>query len=270
MKKLLFSLLTSIITLGAVTTSCDNVDADDRLIPVETVAPQRAVLVEDFTGQNCVNCPAAHEVLDLLVGQYGDNVIPVSIHAGHFATAVSASNDARLGLMQPEGNQLNDRWGITSYPMGVVNRSGSPLVSDSWAAAVRAQLALPTTLGIEVEARLNPANTNELLITSTFTPAADIDATLHVWIVESGIVAFQRDQTTRIPDYVHNNVYRASVNGIDGEPLKLTARVHDTVSHTIALRTDKYETWVPANLKAIVFAEGADGVIQAAQAKVAE
>ncbi len=46
---------------AAALTSCDNVAEDDRFIKLPPIEADRAVLIEDFTGQNCLNCPVAHE-----------------------------------------------------------------------------------------------------------------------------------------------------------------------------------------------------------------
>ncbi|MCM1163626.1 MAG: Omp28 family outer membrane lipoprotein [Muribaculaceae bacterium] len=257
MKHLLFSLL-AIITL----TACSDIDSDHRLVAVEGVTPARAVIIEDFTGQDCVKCPAAHDVLDQLVEQYPDNVIPVSIHAGHFGIAVE--NRRRIvGLMQPEGNDLCNRWGITAFPMGVVNGKAPALEMTSWATAVREQIALTTNIDIDLEATLQDGNVN---ITATLKPEADITATLHVWILESGIVAPQKkDGGVEIPDYVHNNVYRCSVNGIEGEAVELTSHIHSTLTFGQPVRTSERETWNTANLSVVAFLENTSGVIQAAR-----
>lgn len=251
----------SLCVLAALS-ACGGVDEDDRFVEVPVVTPERTVLIEDFTGQNCVNCPAAHEVLDLLVAQYPDNVIPVSIHAGHFGVAVDRTRyPDYVGLMQPEGDAMADRWGITGYPSGVINRTGGPLDTDKWAEAVRTQLATPSDVGIELEALLDG---NDIRITATFIPAADIEGSLNVWVVESGIVAFQRDLTTRIPDYIHNNVYRCSVTPLEGEPLSLTSHVHSTVTLTQPVRHTDTERWDTDHLSVVAFIETPQGVLQAA------
>ena len=66
--------------------SCDEVSRDDRLTFVEPPEAGRAVLIEDYTGQYCVNCPRATEEIERLVEQYGDSVvIAVAIHSGPFS-----------------------------------------------------------------------------------------------------------------------------------------------------------------------------------------
>ena len=63
--------------------ACSHIDEDERLIYVKPAAVQRSVLIEDFTGQRCINCPKASDEIKLLQEQYGeDNVIAVSVHSG--------------------------------------------------------------------------------------------------------------------------------------------------------------------------------------------
>ena len=68
---------------------CDEVDENDRLIYVKPQAVGRNVLIEDFTGQRCVNCPNASEEIARLQREYGaDTVIAVGIHSGPFSKSV--------------------------------------------------------------------------------------------------------------------------------------------------------------------------------------
>lgn len=247
-------------------TACSDIDSDERYIVADSVAPQRCVLIEDFTGQNCVNCPKAHETIENIVAQYGDAVIPVSIHAGGFG--IAATNTRYTGLMQPEGDIYNDAWGIDEWPKGVVNRSGGALNHDKWAETVRTEIAKSSPLEIKIEAVI-PVASDEISITSTLEPSAYLEGKLQLWVIESGIVARQEDKDLgRIENYVHNNVYRASVNGVGGEDVTLQANIHTTLNHSIALRATKTEAWVPDNLEIVAFVYDGNGVIQATRSKV--
>ncbi len=263
MKHLLFSLIAG---TAMILSACSDISTDDRFIATESVAPQRAVIIEDFTGQNCVNCPSAHETLDLLVEQYGDAVIPVSIHAGTFG--VASDYTRYTGLMQPEGNTYNDAWNITEWPKGVVNRHGAPSNASDWAALVRTEIARPTTLAIDLEAGLSD---DESTVTATVVlkPTANITGKLQVWILEDGIVAFQKDdERGRIPDYVHNHVYRASVNGVGGEAVVLQSMIHKTLTFSIPVRDTEHEHWNAHNLSVVAFVYDDSEVLQAAKAHV--
>ncbi len=263
MKKILFSLL----AFAALTiSSCSDVAEDDRYLAVESVAPQRAVLIEDFTGQNCVNCPDAHKTIDKLVEQYGDAVIPVSIHAGKFG--IEATKKIYTGLMQPEGNTYNDAWGILEWPKGVVNRRGGATNHDTWAETVRQELAQESKLGMVLSAKCSE-NSSEITVELNLTPTADINAKLQLWVLESGIVARQKyTNPSLIQDYVHNHVYRASINGIGGEDISLSSNIHKTMDFTQTLRSTDTEKWVPENLTIVAFVYDATGVLQATQAHV--
>ena len=80
------SLIACTVAMTAVTfTACDEVGENDRYILGEAIKVERGVLLEDFTGQNCINCPEAHKVIEQLEEQYGeDKFIAVSIHCGGF------------------------------------------------------------------------------------------------------------------------------------------------------------------------------------------
>ena len=115
-------------------TACDEVDEADRFKELEKIESKRTVLLEDFTGQLCTNCPDGHRLIASLQEQYGENIIAVGIHAGEFGIA-EGSNPNLLGLMQPEGNEYAKKAGVQTYPAGVVDRCGSPMTYTGWAAA---------------------------------------------------------------------------------------------------------------------------------------
>ena len=56
-------------------TACSHIDEDERLIYVKPADVARAVLIEDFTGQRCINCPAATDVIHQLQEAYGDDKV---------------------------------------------------------------------------------------------------------------------------------------------------------------------------------------------------
>ncbi len=89
--------------------SCANVDEGDRYIKVESSDAKRAVLVEEFTGQKCINCPEAHEELTKIQKEYGeDNVISVCIHASALAVAP---------LKTSVGEEYFKHWNGDKHPM---------------------------------------------------------------------------------------------------------------------------------------------------------
>lgn len=255
-----------LLVLGFTASACDEIAENDRYIEVEATKIERTVLLEDFTGQNCINCPAAHRTIEALEEQYGKHFIAVSIHAGHFG--IAATNKRYTGLMQEEGQTYNDRYGIESYPQGVIDGKLPALNADQWATAVYDEVSVETPLSIDVMATFDP-ETKLIGTTCTLDSKTSLTGSLVVWVIESGIVARQEDiNEGRITDYVHNNVFRACVNGIDGESVSLTTTDPTTKDYSIALKETETETWTPENLAIVAFVKTADGVVQAAKTNV--
>ena len=63
-------------TMAMAAASCSNIDEGDRLIYVKPAEVGRAVLIEDLTGQRCINCPTGTDIITGIIKTYGeDNVI---------------------------------------------------------------------------------------------------------------------------------------------------------------------------------------------------
>lgn len=265
MKKNFLKLLL-VTPLVALFASCDEVDVQDRYIEMEVVTPKRAVLLEEFTGQLCLNCPTAHAVIQTLKEQYGDSFIPVSIHAGGTSNAVlyqEGQVSPMIGLKMEEGDYYANMWGVTAFPCGVLDRTSGVQNSDLWATTIMSELAKETPLNIELSAEYN-ATDNSVEITTGLKSTENLEGKLQLWIVESGIVARQKNGSQMVLDYVHNHVYRAYVNGVDGESVKLEANVFPTLNHAIAVR----DYWTPSNLSVVAFVYNDSGVVQAAECEV--
>lgn len=252
--------------LGMTLTACNGIAEDDRYIDVEAPKVDRTVLLEDFTGQNCVNCPAAHRVIEALEEQYGSHLVAVSIHAGYFG--IPATNKRYTGLMQEEGQTYNDQYGIEDYPKGVLDGKLPILNPDQWASAIYQDISTPTPVSITVDANLNAAGT-DIEIACTVSSSEEYDGNLVLWVTESGIVARQEDiNEGRINDYVHNNVFRACVNGINGETVKLGIGEATTQNYSVELKNTDTEKWVPQNLAIVAFVKNKTGVAQAAKTNI--
>ena len=47
---------------------CNDIDSDERFIELPPIEGNRVVLLEDYTGQSCPNCPEGHRVISLCGG----------------------------------------------------------------------------------------------------------------------------------------------------------------------------------------------------------
>ena len=258
--KPLHILLAALLLLGA----CNDIAPSDRLIEVPATTAKRKVLVEEFTGQRCLNCPAAAEELSRLQAQYGaDTLVVVAIHGGRLAIM---PKDGLVGLATPLGNSYAEHWGYAnSVPKVLVNRQRAGSVKEGWAAKIIAAFETKSPLDLKLSTTYNAANRELQVSTSAQTLAEGVEGKLQLWLVEDEIVALQQfpdDVVKR--DYVHNHVLRAALNGDWGEPISLPANAEKTLAHKLTL---------PEGIKAdnawvVAFVYNDAGVVQVERRKV--
>lgn len=164
--------------------ACDNINEDERYVPVDAVEAQRVILLEDFTGQKCNNCPDAHKIIAQLQQQYPGSIVAVSIHAGGMAFNKSQTRFDRnqVCLGTDEGQAYNDAYGIDAWPSGVIDRRSGVLGRYEWAEYIDEELKRPAGVNIDLAAAIDG---NDIKIDLTLAPKADIDGRLNVWVLET-------------------------------------------------------------------------------------
>ena len=221
MSRLLLPLLALLLLVG-----CDAVERPDRWREDPApIVPRRNVLLVDFTGQRCSNCPAAADLLhSLTAGPAGARIIAVSVHGGALALSTDASP---RGLAGPDARRLTDEARVSSWPQGTVDRpvGGTLLRPSAWNTALAERLALAADADAAAQQSL-VADAHVALATRTLsytlrprhlTDAAgqpDAETYLHLWLVEDSITAPQTlaDGTERA-DYLHRHVLRLDLTG---------------------------------------------------------
>ena len=243
--------------------ACDDVPEDERFLDVPMPEVQRTVLIEDFTGQRCVNCPTASAEIEKIKQDYGaDKVIAVSIHAGPFSRSMLGK---RYALATDEGDAYYEAAGADHQPIGMVNRRG---LSDypQWASAVYEQIQITTPVTITLVATLDEEQGTLEVLTSLLSASDLTGAKLQLWLVEDGVVAFQM-----LPDgstdsqYVHHHVLRAALNGTWGEDLSLNKGIQLTLYRTMSLADFPNVTDIH-HLAVVAFVYNGAGVLQAVEA----
>lgn len=250
-------------------TSCDNIDEADRFEgPIENgggdLTAQKNVLIEDFTGQKCVNCPLAHVETEKLQSVYGkERIISVALHGGPLA--IDDTNVKANGLANTESKEYNNRHGSFSYPKGMIDRQGNLQDFEKWTGSVAARINLTPQVDIQLNHVTYDAATRTVSFQSELKSSASLTGNLQVWLTESNIVAYQKmPDGSSNKEYVHNHVFRAAVNGLDGDALALTPDQAVTKDYTYTL-PEKYQA---ENAALVVFYYNADGVAQVVEAPV--
>jgi hypothetical protein len=239
--KHLFIVVTCIITFCF--SGCEKVDNPYYFVdpvPKDSLSAEsfKKVLLEDFTGIRCNNCPEATRKAEEIAASKRHRLIVMSIHAGHLAAP--AAPPFTLDLRCPEGNAYYNDFKITGNPKGLINRvqRSTGIFEYSlpdWKDAIESELEIPITFKLKVEGALTEdGSTINAKITYSATIEADVDYNLLVFLVEDGIVGVQKDDYGNpIWDYVFHNVLRETLHGdaYYGIPIKKpVAGVENTYS----------------------------------------
>ncbi len=233
--------------------ACDNISESDRYIYVKPEAARRTVLIEDFTGQMCSNCPTAIEVIDSLQAELGDtSVIAVGIHSGPFGFA---GNDKYRGFMTDLGNTYYNYWNIQSQPMGVIDRLGT-VSYQMWKTTVYKRLSQEAPLNLYLLTDFDADTRNLHIGVAAVGTNGNTTGKLQVWLVEDSLVEIQRLPNGGIDfQYTHNHVFRDAVNGDWGTDISVVEgkQVEQTFSYTLP------EEWVAENVSVVAFVYKNDG-----------
>lgn len=255
MNKIFYSLATVAVTASLF--SCDNIAEDDRLIYVAPVEVSKNVLIEDFTGQRCLNCPTATETIHGLQETYGNTkVIAVGLYSGDFGKKVDGT---LLPLTTETGCYYYDQWHVQQQPSLNIDRKG--LTNDNGILQTRVTEALKTTTSVTLKPSVTYDSTykNASISVDIASSEAIADAKLQVWVIEDSIVSPQVMPTGKTnTKYVHNHVFRTTVTDRDGKSITLDA--DKQITETFSLTVDN--SWVPKNVSIVAFVFNAEGVKQ--------
>lgn len=224
MKRITLVLAISAFIFGMM--SCDKLEEPYFTEPVvqksDTIALEAAdtlnfdgkvvVLLEDYTGVKCNNCPAAAEVANNLQSQYGEHLVVLGIHPkGAQQLPVGGFPDFRTD----DGNDWNDYFNIAAYPTGMVNRQET-IGQASWIAAVENVIGGDAPVRLIVKSEYDDATRElRLSIHSKFLQnVASDDVRLTVCMMENNIIGKQVTPDGVVDDYVHRHVFRGTADGL--------------------------------------------------------
>ena len=221
-------------------TSCDYVedptpagsglsaDCDTVFSVTDPVVSQKNVLIEDFSGHKCPNCPDAAVEAESIHATHGDRVIVVTIHPdpnvtpgiSSFVSENSSGNKYTTVWYIPEGGEIYDLFGNPGYlPVGMVDRIsatfGKYIDYQDWDTHVSNRLTEPLEVSMVGKAELlADGETVCGQIKSEFLTSTTIVDEFRIvhYLVEDSIVDWQQDGSTDIANYVHRHVLRAVSN----------------------------------------------------------
>jgi hypothetical protein len=260
MKKIIFSLLSLSLVLG----SCDKIERGDYLIERETVIDttgaidtvlRHVILLEEFTGVKCNNCPAANAKAKELQGIYGHKrLILLGIHAGNLAQTDANHPKA---FNTPEGTELFNFFSLFGVPVGFVNRIDYPnsdiIKSEGdWGATISQEVLREPVASISISEESFNSGTSNLTVTGVVGTVGLFNVSnvkVCLYLAENGIISPQTMPDKSINnDYVHNHVFRGSFTGTYGKSIDLSSG-SNTLNESLVLPQDA----VKENCEVIAF-----------------
>jgi len=232
--------------------SCDTTSVTP--MPGTTV---KKVLLEEFTGVRCVNCPQAQTEIKNLQseGVYGENLIAVAYHAGFFSSPYEESQfDFRTAAGEEILNFLETPLG---YPSGVVNRRqfegerGLQIIQfATWGGFVAQALEEEARVALTIENDYTTIS-RQLEVAVTITPlVSDLPETnLTVLIIEEGITDIQLTPDGIVNDYTQSHAFRTMLTNTLGNPIPDLATENVVQNFSFTLPAD----WVSTNCTVIAF-----------------
>lgn len=250
----------AVLTCGAMLAGCQD-DIDERYIPLPADEPQRMVLIEEYTGQLCRNCPTGHEELASIEAMFntadnlsrGAGVIAVSIHIPNFGESVADG-----GFITPEAAQLSQNQNVA--PAARINRSTASAVNiDQWLGQVNAEIVKAPLA--KFDACSATIENGEIKAACTLSAPVELEnPRINAWIIEDNIINYQllTDGRTYDDNYCHRNVYRASITGLNG---RTVSRINATPQTFTLEGHPLHSDWKADNISVVFFVTSANGTI---------
>ena len=246
--------------------SCDHVDESEQFIYVQPAAIGRNVLIEDFTGQACINCPKATQEIHKLQDAYGqDAVVAVAIYSGDFGY-IRGDRNRPYSLTTAMGDDYFTYWNLSSQPVGMVNRQ-SPSDYESWGTQVYTQMQDTALVQLLASAQFDTSDRTITITVNSTAQDGTVDGKLQLWLTEDSIMERQcMPEGDWNSAYLHNHVFRDAVNGQWGTDFHLDRgdNKSDTFTYTIAEDKD----WKVENMHVVAFVYTSKGVEQVTTGKL--
>ena len=210
----------------------------------ETPTPQ-GVLLEEFTGIHCGYCPKGHAIAAAMEA-YHHQVNVIAVHAGPYADPGSDEPDFRTN----DGAYVNDHFGITGYPSGLVSRRdwgvNYILGRSSWEYAAKELMVENAEVNLWAKASYDYSEKTLTVDVEGFYMNLNNEPeqtyNVNVAVVQSRILGPQNGATMG-DKYVHNHVLRMYMTPVTGDKV--------TVTDTDKFFAKTYSAELPSAIKGI-------------------
>ena len=266
----------TLLSIILIITSCDIEEGMYNENYDSYINPDKKVLIEDYTGHTCPNCPAAARELKAINDIYGDQIIGMAVHVSKsFARPfdVSHAPQYQYDFRTYWGDSWNSFFEISmdGLPRGMINRVGyqdnsHKLGKDEWGTTVANELKKEIDLKISIL-----SDSTSISVSTEVVKNVNNNFNLVICLTESNIINWQKDGQYNIEDYEHNHVLRTvltdeslsnSTSYIAGQQIETTINYNltsleqyniDYSTNTAELGNGNSGGWNTSNMSVIAY-----------------
>lgn len=228
------------------------------------------IVVEDYTGTWCGNCPRVTDALNLAADQLGDNkdqLIKVAIHR-----LSSNPSDSGYDPFNFDSSSFEPNGG---YPKAFINRlqRWTPLEHNNMGMVINPTQTVKK-LGFKMQSEKLPNNQIKLVVNGLFSENFS-NVKLVVYVLEDGLVYNQVNYTSffgganPLVNYVHDYTLRRILTSPHGEPINNSQLGSEFVREYIFSGTDNISNINKTKFVAM-FLDGDGRVMNARQCSIEE
>ena len=231
MKRIILFILTAFILY-----SCEVIESpymSDNINPIDTTnnVYVKKVLIEDFTGHTCQNCPNAARELDAILMAYS-NTVGLAIHSVNNFTKPNLeifTQKYTYDFRTQWGEEIDAEFDIVAsgLPKGMINRidySNGEHKKDvaQWSSIVVDELEKEVKFGLNIDINQTPlmlSDQFDIIVNSEALSSLNGNYKLVVCIAENDIINWQKDGIIDDPNYIHKHVLRSFLTPTWGDNL---------------------------------------------------
>ncbi|MDE3255785.1 MAG: Omp28-related outer membrane protein [Bacteroidota bacterium] len=271
MKFALFIPISAIVLLSACTKEIgpaidfSKVQAKDTfyMAPVEN-AQLKNVLIEEFTGVKCPNCPDGHDIVATIQNANPNRVIAIGYYPFNQAQTQPLAGLTKQDFRITDATDLSTfLGGVQFLPIAAVDRKmfGGAILNARtlWSNNVQTQLAVATPINMQLSVVYDDVTREAVIKTSLkYTSALSNKHNISIAIYENNIVDAQEYPSYIDSNYNFKHVLRDMITPIGGASVldTLTTKAAGLVFEKTILYTLP-TNWNPANCKIVAFVHDA-------------
>lgn len=225
---------------------------------------QRNILIEEFTGIHCPNCPDGQRVVNELKSLNPERIFSVAIHAGAYAMPAAGEPDYTTNI----GNMLGNHFQPTFFPCAIVNRTAveGEFVQgrNKWGPIARDIVNKTAHVNLWMESNYDCKSRTLTVNVEGYMTEDIADPRLNVFLLQSEVHGPQAGGQLE-DQYPHRHMLRDRVTSEDfGEKIEAKKGEYFSKSYSYSVPDNFWEVKVaPEHLSLLCFVtDGEDNVCQ--------